>query len=63
MKKLNVKKTSLHELNEKWGFIPIIYSVFEPLYIRCNSKGEVNWDKAPVYTHEELIGRNNVKIN
>lgn len=59
VKTLNVKKTSNEELEKKWGFYPILSGV---IYIRCNSDGEVNWDKAPVYSASELVGRNNVNI-
>lgn len=62
MKKLNVRKTSAEELNKKWGFFPPRPWVGRDLFIRCNRKGNVNWDVAPVYTSEELITRNNVSI-
>lgn len=60
-KTLNVKPTSNAELSspDKWGFNP---SLRGKLFIRCNSKGVVNWDKAPVYNADELFGRENVKI-
>lgn len=58
-KKLNLKPTSNLELNEKWG---LNISLKGKLYIRCNAKGIVNWEKAPVYNHVELIGRENVNI-
>jgi len=60
-KTLNVKPTNNSELAEKWGlnFNP---SLKGKLFIRCNSKGVVNWDKAPVYNADELFGRENVNI-
>ena len=60
MKKLNVRKTSISEVRKMWG-IPAVFESNE-LYIRCNSKGDVRWDIAPVYTGEELIQRDNVTI-
>ena len=58
MKKLHVKKVTTEQLAENgW---PMYIPGFR--YIRCNKKGKINWDKAPVYTEEELIVRNNVKI-
>ena len=51
MKTLNVIKTNLSELTEHWGFRP---SIGGELFIRCNAKGEVNWDKAPVYKWSEI---------
>ncbi len=60
MKKLHVKRVTIRELMEHgWGAAA---ALAVGGYIRCNSKGEVNWDKAPLYTIEELIERNNVKI-
>ncbi len=55
---LNLKHTSHKELEKMWGFTPPpIYSIFSPIFIRCNAKGEVNWDKAPVYELSELKGK------
>jgi len=61
VKKLNLKPTSNTELAEKWGlnFNP---SLRGNLFIRCNANGIVNWEKAPVYNSDELIGRENVNI-
>lgn len=53
MKTLNVQKISRHELLIKWK----IGGKFLPhgeLFIRSDRKGNVNFDKAPVYTWEEL---------
>ena len=61
MKTLNVKPTTINELVKQWGFVPPLLAK-APLYIRCNVKGVINWDKAPVYGAEELVGRNNVNI-
>lgn len=41
------------ELRIKWGFWPSLFGCGE-LFIRCNSKAHVNWDKAPVYTWGEI---------
>ena len=60
MKRLHVKKVSPKTVNNKWGFHA--YRLHHVLYIRCNVKGNINWDKAPVYHAEELVGRDNVKI-
>lgn len=60
-KKLNLKPTNNLELAEKWG-LNYNPSLKGKLYIRCNAKGAVNWEKAPVYNHLELIGRENVNI-
>ena len=61
MRKLNLKKTTLGELKEKWGFKPLGYSQ-QKLFIRCNAKGDINCEVAPVYRAEELVGRDNVKV-
>lgn len=58
-KTIHVKATTNAELTEKWGFDVLIG---KNLYIRCNSKGDVNWDKAPVYTALEIYGRPHFKI-
>jgi hypothetical protein len=58
-KTIHVKATTNAELTEKWGFNPQQKGL---LYIRCNSKGAVNWDKAPVYTALEIYGRPHIKI-
>jgi hypothetical protein len=61
MKKLNVLKVTKAKVMEKWGVgLPLIWPC--PVYIRCNSKGEVNWEKAPVYQESELIVRGNYQI-
>ena len=64
MKTLNVKHTNMTEIVREWGFSPVPIPGWDggPLFIRCNAKGEINWDKAPVYTYKELIIRNNVNI-
>lgn len=51
MKTLNVVKTNPGELAKKWGFYP---SLPNELYIRCNQKGVINWEIAPVYTWKEI---------
>jgi hypothetical protein len=56
---LYVKQTNNIELAEKWGF-DFSPSFRGELFIRCNVKGEINWDKAPVYRLEELFKRGNV---
>lgn len=58
-KTLNVKATSNYELSNKWGMSVLIQG---RLFIRCNYKGLVNWDKASVYNLDELLLRGKVKI-
>ncbi|OFX56302.1 MAG: hypothetical protein A2066_12935 [Bacteroidetes bacterium GWB2_41_8] len=58
-KTLNVKPTTNSELSGKWGFNP---SLRGKLFIRCNSNGIVNWEKASVYNADELIDREKVNI-
>jgi uncharacterized protein YhdP len=59
-KTLNVKRVTIEELTEKWGFCPPIKD--SVVFIRCDAKGNVNWDKAPVYMQSELKGRPVVEI-
>lgn len=63
-KRLNIKKTTPKELVANGWFIETIPFIwrFTPIYIRCNAKGKVNWDVAPVYPYTELIERDNVKV-
>jgi len=60
MKTLHVKEVSIRELMEHGWPVGAVLSAGK--YIRCNAKGQINWDKAPIYTTKELIERNNVKI-
>lgn len=60
MKKLHVKRTTLQEVYNHWKVVPPVSDVH--YYIRCNAKGEINWDKTLLYTETELIERDNVII-
>jgi hypothetical protein len=62
---LNVKKTDIVEVESHWGFYPTIHGRpvgVQSIYVRCNVKGSVNWDKAPIYTACELLKRGNVNL-
>jgi hypothetical protein len=59
MKTRHVKHTSNAELVLKWKFNPHFKGF---LFIVCNAKGEINWDKAIVYTLDELLHRGKVKL-
>lgn len=62
MRTLNVKKVSKSEVEQKWGYqLPIMWG--NTLYMRCNAKGEVNWDKAPIYQAFELVERGNYVVH
>ena len=61
MRTLYVKKTNYAELKNKWGIEPI-FAKHDTLYIRCNKDCKVDWDNAPVYKAEDLVGRNNVQV-
>lgn len=50
---LNVIKTTRREIAKQWGTCAWLLPLGE-LYIRCNSKTIINWDKAPVYTWDEI---------
>lgn len=52
MKTLSVQKTNNQELSKHWK-MKVNFS--GELFIRSNKKGEVNWDKAPVYRWEEIL--------
>lgn len=60
-RKLNVIQTTVEEIRSKWDCpLPTVWK--NPLFIRSNSKGEVNWEKAPIYQEKELIDRGNYTI-
>ena len=61
MRTLNVKATTKYEVEKKWGFT-LPWMLSKELYIRCNAKGEVNWDKAPIISAEKLVKRGNYKV-
>lgn len=62
MRTLNVKKVSKNKVEQKWGCqLPLIWS--NVLYIRCNVKGKVNWNKSLVYQPNELLERGNYVIH
>jgi hypothetical protein len=62
MRKLNILKVKKAKVQEKWGVgLPLIWPC--PVYIRCNSKAEVNWEKAPVFQESELIVRGNYQVH
>lgn len=60
-KTLNVKRTNNLELAKEWGF-DFNPSLSGELFIRCNAKGIINWEVAPVYNLNELLKRGNVNI-
>lgn len=60
-KRLNVIKITNKELAEKWE-IPVSMTRYEHYYVRCDSKGNVSWDKTLAYSADELVERENVKI-
>lgn len=61
-KKLNVKKTTKKEVQEKWNMqLPKQWA--DNLYIRCNAKGVVNWKVAPIYELNELEQRGNYNVH
>jgi hypothetical protein len=62
---LYVTRTHVWELKREWDCpsmdVEQSFNGEDCLYIRCNKKGEVKWETAPVYKYWELIERNNVK--
>ncbi len=51
MRTLNVQKTSNKELSKKWNMDVFLMG---ELFIRSDRNGNVNWDKASVYTWAEI---------
>lgn len=62
MKNLNVKSVSPKEVAKQWKVNESMLPQTKELFIRCNSKGEVNWEVAPIYRKEELEERGNYTI-
>ncbi len=61
MKTLNVKEVTKKQVENKWSLkLPVHFDNI--LYIRCNSKGKVNWCKSSVYQKSELEKRGNYNI-
>ena len=58
---INVKKVTKKEVAECWN-IELPFKWSDILYIRCNVKGDINWDKAPIYQPQELIERGNYNV-
>lgn len=58
---LYVTSTTLRELYQHQWPVEII-APSPSYYVRCTIKGVVNWDKTLLYTADDLIERNNVKI-
>lgn len=62
MRTLYVKETTRKEVAEKWGFsLPRFHK--NPLFIRCNKEGEVNWEKNSLYSEQEIKRIDNVYIH
>lgn len=63
---LYVKVTDFHEISRRWGnnlALMLPNSLDSFLYfIQCTKEGKINWDRNSIYTIQELIERNNVKI-
>ena len=58
---LNVKETTKKEVQQIWETpLPLLWP--DTLYVRCNAKGLVNWEIAPVFRPEELIKRGNYNV-
>jgi hypothetical protein len=50
---LYLKKVSERQIRKQWGiFYPTEASLF--WLVRCNKKGDINWDAAPVYSLTEI---------
>ena len=64
MHKLNVMRITPDILAAKWKVrLPLPWCREAFLYIRCNAKGQIKWDSAPVYFLYELQRRGNFQIH
>jgi len=57
MRTVYLKKTTVDEVKNNWGFEPPNVFTYGNIYVKSNANGGVNWDKNPIYTEEELKGR------
>lgn len=62
MKALYIKATTWDEVSKKWGVNPAPGFFNVELFVRCNSKGEVNWDKTCLYKASELFNKKVVVV-
>ena len=58
-KTLNVIETCESEITTMWGNPPLLR---HKLFVRCNAKGEIDWEIAPVYKESELLRRGSYNI-
>lgn len=56
-----VKQATVTEITIHWKFRPMKRNG-DLMYVKCNKKGEVNWETTSVYNHRELIEKNNIII-
>lgn len=57
---LNIRETTIKEIEKNWGITPLLKNRLAPVFVRCNPKGEVNWEITSHYQLDDLVGR---KIN
>jgi len=66
MRTLNIKLVDIPFLQKKWGFEvllpPNAIVQGNHVFVKCNAKGTINWDKTSTYNINELVTRNNVNI-
>jgi len=55
---LNVLEISARHLEVKWNTpVPMLWHAHRLVYVRCNSKGKVDWETTNAYLKYELKGR------
>lgn len=61
---LIVREIPLIALFNQWKqhHIKVVLPRAASYYIECSVSGQINWQKASVFTSSELVGRNNVKV-
>jgi hypothetical protein len=57
MRTLYVKATTWDKVSKEWGFNPASEYFNVELFVRCNVKGEINWETSPIYKASELINK------
>lgn len=57
-----VKPTSIEELTREWGFRPAGMADDDRVFIECDAEGNSDFDKANVYSEQELDDLPGVRI-
>ena len=63
MRTLHVKPINQQELRKNWNFPMPNHYLNKSLFVKCNSKGVINWDYTSIHTLQDLESRGDYKIH